>query len=106
MPTDITDQQFEKQVLKSDLPVLVDFWAPWCGPCQVASPVLDQIASEYQDKLKIVKINVDQHQQQPGKYGVMSIPTVILFNKGKEVDRQTGFAGKEGYQQLIQKVIK
>ena len=102
----ISDQQFKAQVLDSDLPVLVDFWAPWCGPCQVAAPVLDQIAEKYSDKLKVVKVNIDDHSQQASKLGVMSIPTVVLFNKGKEVERQTGFAGESGYQQLIQKVIK
>jgi thioredoxin 1 len=104
--THITDQQFESQVLKSDLPVMVDFWAPWCGPCQMAAPVLDQLADQYQDKLKILKVNVDEQTQSAAKFGVMSIPTVVLFNQGKEMDRQVGFAGEAGYQQLIQKVLK
>jgi thioredoxin 1 len=102
----ITDDTFEDEVLKSGVPVLVDFWAPWCGPCRMAGPVIDGLAKEYKGKVKIGKVNVDENQKQPGKYGVMSIPTVILFNKGKEVSRKIGFAGKDGYVNLINTVLK
>ena len=101
--THITDDQFEDQVLKSALPVLVDFWAEWCGPCKAAGPVLDGLADKYKDKLTIAKVNVDENQQSASQYGVMSIPTVILFKDGQEVDRQIGFAGESGYQKLIDK---
>lgn len=97
----LTDQNFEAEVLKSDLPVLVDFWAEWCGPCQMASPIIEELATEYAGKIKVGKINIDENPQTPAKYGVMSIPTVILFKNGQETGREVGFAGKEGYQKLI-----
>ncbi len=100
----ITDDNFEEEVMKSDTPVMVDFWAPWCGPCKMAGPVIDELAVEHKGKIKIGKINVDENIEQPGKFGVMSIPTVILFNDGKEVDRKIGFGGKQGYEELLKKV--
>ena len=101
---EITDQNFEEEVVKSDIPALVDFWAPWCGPCQLAGPIIDELAEEYKGKIKIGKLNVDESQEQAMKFGVMSIPTVILFKDGKEVERKIGFGGKEGYEELLKKV--
>ena len=100
---DIADQNFEAQVLQSKLPVLVDFWAEWCGPCKMAGPVLDELSEVYKDKLLIVKLNVDQNPVNSQKYGIMSIPTTILFKNGKEIDRQVGFSGKEVYETLMKK---
>lgn len=98
-----TDSNFEEEVSKSDLPVLVDFWAPWCGPCKMAGPVIDELAEEYKGKVKIGKLNVDENQEQAQKIGVMSIPTVVLFKNGEEVERKIGFAGKDGYIELLKK---
>lgn len=101
----VTDADFEEKVIKSSLPVLVDFWAPWCGPCKIAGPILEEISEAYQDKLVVAKLNVDENQASSGKYNVMSIPAVVLFKSGKEVDRQTGFSGKEMYEELIKKGV-
>jgi len=86
----LTDQNFESEVLKADLPVFVDFWASWCGPCQAAGPVIDELAKEYEGRMKVGKLNVDENPKMAQKYGVMSIPTVIVFWKGKEIGRKIG----------------
>ena len=83
MAKDVTEATFEQEGLKSDIPVLVDFWAEWCGPCHAVAPVLDKIAEERQGKLKLVKVNIDQEQGLASRYGVMSIPTMILFKDGE-----------------------
>lgn len=100
-----TDQDFAEKVLKNKLPVMVDFFAEWCGPCKLAGPVIDKLADEYKDKLVIGKMDVDANQQVTGKLGVMSIPTIIFFKDGKEVERMSGFGGEEGYLRLIKKVL-
>jgi len=105
MATLFTDKDFEEKVLKSDKPVFVDFFAEWCGPCKAAAPIVDELSEEYKDKVVVGKVNVDSNQTTAGKYGVMSIPTVIMFKGGEEVDRMSGFAGKEGYEKLIKKVL-
>ena len=101
----VTDADFEEKVLKSDLPVLVDFWAEWCGPCKMAGPVLEELSDEYEGKVVVVKVDIDENQVSPGSHQVMSIPTVVLFDKGKEVDRKIGFSGKDQYVELIEKVV-
>jgi thioredoxin 1 len=101
----ITDQDFDSEVLQNNLPVLVDFWAEWCGPCKLAGPVIDELADEYKDKVIMVKLNVDENPVNTGKYGVMSIPTTILFKGGKEIGRQIGFAGKNAFEELIKKAL-
>lgn len=96
-----TDQNFEEMVIKADKPVMVDFWATWCGPCQMAGPVVDEMATDYKDKYVIGKLEVDQNQETAQKFGVQSIPTVILFKDGKEVARKVGFAGRPMYENLL-----
>ena len=81
----LSDDSFDEEVLKSDVPVLVDYWAEWCGPCKMIAPVLDEIAGEYQGKIKIAKLNIDDNQQTPPRYGIRGIPTLMLF-KGGEVE--------------------
>ena len=95
--------KFDEVVLKSDKPVLVDFFAEWCGPCKMAAPVLDKLADEYEGKAGIVKVDVDQNQELAMKYNVMSIPTVVLFEGGEEKDRKIGFAGEQGYKEMLDK---
>src|SRR6267142_616295 len=93
-PQVVTDQTFEQDVLKSDLPVLVDFWATWCGPCRMVAPVLEDVANEQSDKLRIVKLDVDANPITAGRFGVRAIPTMIVFKNGREADRIVGFHPK------------
>jgi thioredoxin 1 len=88
----VNDQTFEAEVLKSELPVLVDFWAPWCGPCRMLGPVIEGLAAKYQGKLKVVKMSTDESPETPGRYNVNGIPTLIIFKGGKEVERHVGYA--------------
>jgi thioredoxin 1 len=89
-PTEITDATFETEVLKATLPVVVDFWAPWCGPCKQIAPIVDELAEEYHDKVRFVKLNTDQNQAHASKLGVRGIPTLLFFKGGSEVDRVVG----------------
>ncbi len=100
--TAVTDATFEQEVLKSDVPVLVDFWAEWCGPCKMIAPVLEQIASDTAGKLKIVKLNVDENQGTPPKFAIRGIPTLILFKNGQPAATQVGAVHKAQLTAFVQ----
>jgi len=100
----LTDQDFEAQVLKSDVPVLVDFWAEWCHPCQTVGPIIEELAGEYAGKLKVGKVNVDQNQV-ASNYGIMSIPSVLLFKNGEVVKSLVGAQSKDSYKKEIDSVL-
>src|SRR5256885_9603439 len=101
-PQVVSDQNFETEVIKSDTPVLVDFWAVWCGPCRMVAPVLEEIASEQADKVKIAKLDVDANPITAGRFGVRAIPTMILFKNGREAQRVVGYVPKDKLLQQIQ----
>ena len=94
-PVEITDANFSQEVLKSDKPVLIDFWAEWCGPCKMIAPVVEELANEYQGKLKVGKIDVDSNQSVAGQYGIRSIPTLLVFKGGRVVDQIVGAVPKK-----------
>ena len=99
----VTDGTFEEEVIKSPLPVLVDFWAVWCGPCHMVAPTLEDLAQNYKDKLKVVKVNVDENREIPAKYGIMSIPTLLLFKGGEVKETIIGALPKD---QIVKAVAK
>ncbi|GAD10872.1 thioredoxin TrxA [Gluconobacter japonicus] len=101
----VTDSSFETDVLKSDGPVLVDFWAEWCGPCKMIAPALEEIGAEYQGRLKVAKVNIDSNPEAPTQYGVRSIPTLIVFKDGKPVAQQMGAMPKSQLKAWIDKSI-
>lgn len=96
-----TDANFKQDVLENKLPVVVDFWAPWCAPCRMVSPVIEELASEYKGKVVVGKMNVDENTETAAQFGVMSIPTVILFKNGKPVKNLVGAQGKGSYKKMI-----
>jgi thioredoxin 1 len=104
-PLEIVDAQFQDEVLGAKVPVLVDFWASWCGPCRMVAPVLEEMARDYADKLKVVKVNVDDNPDTSSRYSVMSIPTMIIFKEGAPVETIIGFRKKEELSAIINQFI-
>ncbi len=102
---EIDDSIFDAEVLESDKPVLIDFWAPWCGPCIAISPMVEQLAGEFGDKVKFVKCNVDDNPSSPGKYGIRSIPTLMFFKDGDVVDQVIGIVAKSKLEEVINKIL-
>ena len=103
--SDVTDATFESEVLKSATPVLVDFWAEWCGPCKAIAPIIKEIADDNGEKLKVVKINIDDSPQTPGTYGIRSIPTILMFKDGQVVSQLTGARPKGDFEELVEGVL-
>jgi len=101
MPNAVTDSTFEPEVIKDSQPVLVDFWAPWCGPCRAIAPVLEELAKEFEGQIKILKMNVDENPSTPSKYGIRAIPTLILFKGGDVVGQVTGAVSKSNLKDMI-----
>ena len=103
--SEVNDAEFEQSVLKSDTPVLVDFWAAWCGPCRALAPIVDQVASEYQGKLKVMKMDVDRNNATPGRYGIRGIPALLIFKDGKIADQIVGYVPKDTIDKSVTKVL-
>ena len=105
MEIDVNDKNFKQEVLESDLPVLVDFWAVWCGPCLMVAPVVEQIAKEYNGKLKVCRLNVDEAPQTASEYGIMSIPTLAIFKNGEIADKVIGALPKSVLEETVKKYV-
>lgn len=101
----VTDDSFEQEILKSELPTLVDFWASWCGPCRAIAPVVEELSEDYAGKVKVAKLNVDESPKTPGQYGIRAIPTLIMFKDGKQVDQITGAVSKAHIEEALKKIL-
>jgi len=104
-PKDVTDAEFEQEVLKADLPVLVDFWAPWCGPCRMVAPIVEELAQEYDGRVKFVKVNTDDNVDTAVRYGIRSIPTLLVFKGGAPVAQVIGFRPKSELKKVLEKAL-
>jgi thioredoxin 1 len=102
---EVTDKSFEQEVLNSDVPVLVDFWAPWCGPCRMVAPVVEEIAGQYEGQIKVVKLNTDDNPQVASQYGIRSIPTLMIFKDGQKVDMVVGAVPKTTLAETLEKYL-
>lgn len=105
MANNVMDSSFKKEVLESDLPVLVDFWAEWCGPCKMLTPIIDEISKELQGKVKVLKMNIDENPNTPSEYGIRSIPTIMLFKNGEQKNTKIGLQQKNSLLDWINKSI-
>ncbi len=102
---EVSDSSFDSEVLQSDIPVLVDFWAPWCGPCKAITPLIEEISKDYTDKIKFVKFNVDNNPVTPGNFGIRAIPTLILFKGGEQLEQIVGMVGKPKIEEALNKSL-
>jgi thioredoxin 1 len=102
---EVTDQNFEAEVLKSDKPAIIDFWAEWCAPCRQIAPIVKDLSAQYDGKVKVVKMNIDENPATPGKYGVRAIPTVLAFKNGTVVGQITGARPRSAFEELVQRVL-
>ncbi|NES75412.1 MULTISPECIES: thioredoxin [Okeania] len=105
-PTPVTDSSFKQEVLESQVPVLVDFWAPWCGPCRMVAPVVEEIAGQYEGQIKVVKVNTDENPNVASQYGIRSIPTLMIFKGGQRVDMVVGAVPKTTLAQTLEKYLE
>ncbi len=104
-PQEVTDSDFEQEVLKADFPVVVDFWAEWCGPCKIISPILERLAEEYDGKIKFVKVDTEENFETPSNYGILSLPTLLVFKGGERVDQNLGARPKGDLKRSLDKVL-
>ncbi len=104
-PKEVTDAEFEQEVLNADLPVLVDFWAAWCGPCRVVSPIVEKLAEEYDGKVKFVKVDTEENFDTAARYGILGLPTLLVFKGGQQVDRITGAPPKSELKRYLEKAL-
>jgi thioredoxin 1 len=103
--SEVSDSRFDSDVLKSDIPVLVDFWAPWCGPCKAIGPVIEDLSKDYAGRVKFLKCNVDDNPVTPGQYGIRAIPTLLLFKDGQKLDQIVGMVDKSKIEQSLKKAL-
>jgi thioredoxin 1 len=102
---EVTDNEFQQEVLQSDVPVVVDFWAPWCGPCRIVSPVVEELSKDYNGSVRFVKVNTDENEQSAMQFGIQVLPTLVIFNQGREVNRLIGFSPKEQLRRQIDRSL-